>query len=388
MKKIVTLIITLTFIILNLQAQDEEEPIAILKKHKGTVNSVAFSRDGKLLVTGGEDKSINIWDITTYLPLKTVEQSHISTVQALAFSIDGKYIFSSGDRVIKIWDTNGQYINTLSGFSTYIWTISPNPKGKYVLCCSYENTPRIWDYIQGGKHVNQLVGHTKSSLVARYSPNGKFIASGSLDLSINIWDTDSFKIQQTLRGQSGNIFDVQWFNDNTHIVTASLDKTIFLWNVSNQKSIRIFRGHQNAVSSLAISSDNRFLLSASYDKTVRLWDLITGSCIYSYSDFEGGVNAVVFSPNDSLFATASSDGVAKIYRFNKNLVVDYYFANEVAQEIAASPLFKPKNKDEKREEYEARKIKADELKQEIYNKYYAQYLEKYPIIDLETLLSN
>ena len=79
----------------------------MVKAHEGgNVTALAFSPDGKWLVTGSSDKIIKIFDATS-LALKTTLEGHTSTVRSVSFSPDGKHIVSASlDKTVKIWDVD------------------------------------------------------------------------------------------------------------------------------------------------------------------------------------------------------------------------------------------------------------------------------------------
>ena len=80
-----------------------------LKGHTDQVTSVAFSPDGKRIVSGSEDQTLKVWDATSGQETLTLN-GHSGRVMSVAFSPDGKRIVSAGgDQTLKVWDaTSGQ----------------------------------------------------------------------------------------------------------------------------------------------------------------------------------------------------------------------------------------------------------------------------------------
>jgi hypothetical protein len=115
-----------------------------LKGHPGGVQSVAFSRDGKRIVSGGNDGTLSVWDATSGQETLTL-RGHTGYVFHVAFSPDGKRIVSGGDDgTLKIWDAaNGQETLTLREDTDWVSSVAFSPDGKRIV--STGKHPKVWD---------------------------------------------------------------------------------------------------------------------------------------------------------------------------------------------------------------------------------------------------
>ena len=184
-----------------------------------SVESVAYSPDGKYFVGAGgkyiEEEFITekgdtavrftsgigdtkIFDAKTYECVKTLNTKDDGWQVYLAYSPDGKYIISSrGGKNIQMWDVEkGECVKTLEASAGSVSCLAYSPDGKYIVSGSnqpYSETPdnnvRIWD-AETGKCIKTLEGHTKGVRSVAFSPDGKHIVSGSNDNTIKIWEIE------------------------------------------------------------------------------------------------------------------------------------------------------------------------------------------------------
>ena len=169
-----------------------------LQGHTDSVSSVAFSPDGRHIVSGSRDETIRVWDAQTGGQVGNPLQGHTSSVNSVAFSPDGRHIVSgSRDQTIRVWDvqTGGQVGNPLQGHTSSVRSVAFSPDGRHIVSGSDDQTIRVWDAQTGGQVGNPLQGHTGYVRSVAFSPDGRHIVSGSNDQTIRVWDAQSDNVQ-------------------------------------------------------------------------------------------------------------------------------------------------------------------------------------------------
>jgi WD40 repeat protein len=354
-------------------AQHGEPGVEIFKKHDAPVKAVAFSADGSIMATGGDDKMIYLWDT------RTAELSGSITnpfaVKALQFAGNDMILAACGTDV-KLIDLQGEIIRSFGGYTTEIWSIHYNRPTQRLVAGSYAKTIRIWDF-SSGKNVLTLHGHEKSCLPVRFNPPGDHIASGSLDRSVRIWNASTGLETQKLEIHSENIFAIDYHPSGRYFVSASGDKTIRLWSADSGKIVKTYTGHTGSVFDVRFSEDGNHLLSCSGDGTIILWETATGNNLHSFTDHTGIVNSIRFAPGGMSFASVSDDHTVRFWQLEKRYYIEKKYKNEIEQAISGSPLFAPRGGDETRQTYSEREKEADKFLQNLYDELYTRYIQEF-----------
>lgn len=188
-----------------------------LADNEGGVLTLAFSPNGKTLASGGEDSTLKLWNLQfdpTFqcwdLPISEAGGQHLAGhegwIWSVAFSPDGKILASGGeDNLIKLWNPKtGDCLNTCQGHDNWIWAVTFTPDGKTLISGSADNTIRFWD-VQTAKCLKVLNEpnnkHENWVRSVAVSPDGNQLVSGSADETIKLWELATQRIHYTRGAQ-------------------------------------------------------------------------------------------------------------------------------------------------------------------------------------------
>ena len=132
-----------------------------LQGHSGLVYSVAFSPDGSKIVSGSEDKTIRVWDVSTGIEVLPPLRGHDGTILSVAWSPDGSKIISgSADKIIRIWDasTGTETLPLLRGHDGMVQCVAFSPDGSKIISGSEDKTIRVWDVSTGFEMLSPFRG--------------------------------------------------------------------------------------------------------------------------------------------------------------------------------------------------------------------------------------
>lgn len=305
-----------------------------LTGHTKQVNSVAYSPDGNMVVSGSTDGTVRLWDATTGKHKRILNHTNWVNflfqwlnvpVNAVAYSPDGNTVAAvSRDRKLRLWDTRIRKLKfTLIGHTGPVDTMVYSPDGKTIATAGgwEDDTVRLWDAATGETKA-VLTGYTHINAVA-YSPDGKTIATGGAyrKNSLQLWDTRTPKLKTTFTEHTdGTLASIKYSPDGDTIAAVNLgDNTVRLWSAETGKHKFTFKhvpevslqrtDREYDISAVAYSPDGQTIAAVgghykNHTGTVYLWHVQKKKrkIIYEGPDY---ISAVAYSPDGKTIATGS-----------------------------------------------------------------------------------
>jgi WD40 repeat protein/serine/threonine protein kinase len=281
----------------------------------GAAYGVTFSPDGGCLAYG-VDGDVILWDLTAGRTLFHLP-GHERFATSVAFSPDGRSLVSGSFKgLVRVWDAlNGRLIRTITAHDDPITCVLFRPDGLRLATASFDRLVKIWD-VTTGQPVRTMTGHTGLVLGLAFSHDGRRLASCGEDKTVKLWDAGTGQEVLNLRGHSALCECLAFSPDGHRFATAGHDATIRIWDATHLKrgegleSLTLTHDHE--VWSVAFSPNGRRIMSSSWDKTVRHWDATSGELLHTIAD-RGRVFRAEFSPPDgkylaSISASAASAG--------------------------------------------------------------------------------
>lgn len=298
--------------------------VAVFAGHGDALNTVVFSPDGSLLVTGGYDYTFRRWEVSTAVGSNSPDtHQRFVPVTSVAYSHDGRWIISGRE------DGSVQQYDAATGKAGFLYpgrrmgaervAFSPNSS----LFASIGMDPiawkeiKVWNAETGVSHA-VLLGHTNELASVQFSSCGRWIASGSIDNTIRLWDVRTGALERVLKGHHSAVVGLEFSKDGRTLVSCSWDNTIRIWDLPIDGSSgdavesRILHSDPSRETNtveVAFAPSGQKVALCHWDKEVRIWDVATSKVLHTLKhDF--AVCFLKFSSCGVWLATSGPEAVS------------------------------------------------------------------------------
>ncbi|MFO0652742.1 MAG: WD40 repeat domain-containing protein [Polyangiales bacterium] len=299
----------------------------VLEGHTAFVQAFAFSRDGRVLVTGSEDATIRVWDVATKTCLRTLT-AHTSAVNCVCFTPDGARLVSgSDDCTIKVWNPETWEVErTLTGSNGYVSEVHPAGEGR-VASSGNDGTIRLWELATGACLREMHQGSWVNAMDA--SPDGRFALASSTDNVMRLWDLSTGEVAKSLLDASalnvGTVMGlivagenrsgvghasfarhVVWSADGARFYSSS--KELIEWDAATATERARLDGNGWEITGFAFVPGTREVVVSSQD-AILVYDFDARKLLAAAPFAHGGnTHMVAVSPDGRLVACGSEKG--------------------------------------------------------------------------------
>eukprot|EP00698_Gefionella_okellyi_P020386 TRINITY_DN6382_c0_g1_i1.p1 TRINITY_DN6382_c0_g1~~TRINITY_DN6382_c0_g1_i1.p1 ORF type:complete len:382 (+),score=60.43 TRINITY_DN6382_c0_g1_i1:59-1204(+) len=230
--------------------------------------SAAASSSQCLIVTGGDDGIVRLWDVAS---LQCVHSIHGRASMVSCVQVSGQHLILSTDsknpeHMIKMFDLNtGQCVTAFTGHALPVHALSV--LDNQLLSAGQESFAMLWD-LRSATAIHTFRGHSASVASVFLQPDNMWLITGSADRSVREWDRRKNTVHRNLNAHSTVVNGV--YSDNEKVVSISSDRTLKEW-CRKSSSWRNVCGHTDALRGLCVRG--RQMATCSDDGSVMLWQL-------------------------------------------------------------------------------------------------------------------
>lgn len=282
--------------------------------HAGGVSDLAYSEDGRVLVTTGKDAAMKVWNASSGVLVRTIE---LDDGPAVSLALSGsRAVTGHATGEVVVWDyEKAEKIARFKRNDAEVWSVTFAGSVDRIAASSHDWKVTLWDVSNPGTPQHVIDAHDNAAQAVAFfaAPTGPLLATGGADRSVKLWDLNSMDQVRRYRGHRDFVTALAFSPNGRMLASAGLDGSIRLWLTTSRGLYRTMNGHKGRVTSLAFAPGGDQLVSAGDDGLIRIWDVRRGRTSRTLTGSGGGVSAVQYSPDGQHIASAGVDGIIRFW---------------------------------------------------------------------------
>jgi WD40 repeat protein len=279
--------------------------------HKDFIIAARFSPDNRTIATAGADGTVCLADARTARPGPVLH--HAGPVYVLVFNPGGTLVLTGGeDRLVRLWDSKtGQLVSQLPAHGGAVMTAGFSPAGDVFFTGDHAGRLCLWRTADRAPLFR--CAQAEPIRKAAFNHEGTQIVVGA-GKQTRLLDTSTGRFVGAPWSHSDLVRVLAFSPDDRQVLVAGDDGTAQLWDVERQSPRSVTFAHALPISVALFSPDGRLALTGSADGTARLWDVATGRSVGPALRHWGRVSSAAFSPDGTRFVTGSSERMSWLWK--------------------------------------------------------------------------
>jgi WD40 repeat protein len=247
-------------------------------QHGGRVHFLAYSGDGKWLVSLGADERVSLWDAASGQELARLKPPD-RPVRGIALSSDGRLLaVSSGKGPVSILQLPaGETRRAIGPASLEANRVAFTPDGKTLVTVKtgWGNQAQFWD-VATGKELPPLPEVREPIFALVFSPDGRRMVTAREGTSVRLWEVAGRKFLRALEGADSWVWAVVFAPDGKTLAAGDARGSLHVWDVETGRRLRHFRANEELINSVAFTPNGQRLVAEANDGMARVWDVSSG----------------------------------------------------------------------------------------------------------------
>ncbi|KAF5199424.1 Autophagy-related protein [Thalictrum thalictroides] len=288
-----------------------------IHSHEGGCGSIMFQCKSNKLISGGQDRTIKIWDTNTGMLDHTLYGCDGSVLD-LTVSHDNKFIVAaSSSNNLYVWDVGtGRICHTLKGHSDKVCAVDISKVSCFlVVSAAYDRTIKVWN-LQKGYCINTIISHSNCNALC-FSMDGQTICSGHSDGNLRLWNVQSGRLLSEVAAHSNAITSICLSKSSNIVLTSGRDNLHNLFDLRSLEVCGSLRANGNRMASnwsrSCISADEKYVAAGSSDGSVYIWSRSKNETVSTLREDTAPILSCSWSGLGKPLASASKNGTVCIW---------------------------------------------------------------------------